>query len=83
MKNNLIKRCCIIGCMLFFLHSIFAQSIPIQGKVLSEVDNQPIAGVSIIEKGTTNGTASDIDGNFSLNVNSNSTLVIICRICYN
>ena len=36
----------------------------------------PVIGASILEKGTSNGTVTDIDGNFSLNVQSGATLVI-------
>ena len=36
----------------------------------------PVIGASIIEKGTTNGTVSDLDGNFTLNVKPGATLVI-------
>jgi len=41
------------------------------------VDAQgPVIGASVVEKGTTNGTVTDFDGNFSLNVNSGATIVI-------
>lgn len=50
-----------------------------QGKKVTGtvVDNhgEPLIGVSIVVKGTTNGTASDFDGNFTLDVSDNSTLV--------
>ena len=36
----------------------------------------PIIGATIIEKGTANGTVSDIDGNFSLQLNSQGTIII-------
>ncbi len=36
----------------------------------------PLIGATIMEKGTTNGAVTDIDGNFSLNVNPGATLVI-------
>ncbi|WP_167616686.1 SusC/RagA family TonB-linked outer membrane protein [Maribellus sediminis] len=39
----------------------------LQGKVLDE-KNQSLPGVTVVVKGTTNGTVTDIDGNFSLNV---------------
>jgi len=40
-------------------------------------NNQPLPGANIIEKGTTNGTQTDFDGQFSLEVNnSNSSLII-------
>jgi len=35
----------------------------------------PLPGANVIEKGTTNGTQTDFDGNFTLNVNSGATLV--------
>ncbi|HUH47532.1 MAG TPA: SusC/RagA family TonB-linked outer membrane protein [Arenibacter sp.] len=48
----------------------------IQGNI-SDMDGIPLPGASIVEKGTTNGTQSDFDGNFSLDVaNANATLVI-------
>ncbi len=45
------------------------------GKV-SDVSGVPLAGVSVVEKGTTNGTMTDVDGRFSIRVNPNATLVI-------
>ncbi len=36
----------------------------------------PIAGANVVEKGTTNGTITDMDGNFTLEVSSNSILVV-------
>ncbi|MDR2148062.1 MAG: TonB-dependent receptor [Tannerella sp.] len=47
----------------------------ITGKV-SDADGEPIIGASVIEKGTTNGVATDVDGNFSLNVGENAVLQI-------
>nr|WP_321375270.1 SusC/RagA family TonB-linked outer membrane protein [uncultured Bacteroides sp.] len=40
--------------------------------------NGPIIGASVIEKGTTNGIITDVDGKFSLNVQPGVTLVISC-----
>lgn len=45
----------------------------ISGKVISE-DKEPLPGVSILIKGTTTGTTTDINGNYSLNVPQNSIL---------
>ena len=36
----------------------------------------PIIGASVVEKGTANGTITDLDGNFSLNVKAGATLVV-------
>lgn len=48
----------------------------ISGKIVEAGSNQPIPGVSIVEKSTQNGTVSDIDGNFRLELqDSNSTVI--------
>src|SRR5205809_448069 len=52
-----------------------AQEIVIKGKVTSADDNAPLPGVNVLEKGTTNGAVTDSDGNYSVSVKSNATLV--------
>jgi len=50
-----------------------------QSKTVSGVitdDMGPVIGASILEKGTTNGTVTDLDGRFSLNVKPGATLVV-------
>ncbi|MDD7886282.1 TonB-dependent receptor [Flavivirga sp. 57AJ16] len=47
----------------------------ITGVVKSTEGNIPLAGVTILEKGTTNGTATDFDGIYTLSVPANATLV--------
>jgi iron complex outermembrane receptor protein len=47
----------------------------VTGKVMSGDDGAALPGVSILEKGTTNGTVTDVDGNYSINVGANATLV--------
>ncbi len=46
----------------------------ITGTVLDE-SGQPLPGANVVEKGTTNGTQTDFDGNYSLNVNDGATLI--------
>ncbi len=42
---------------------------------------EPVIGASVIEREITNGTITDIDGNFSLSVSANSTLTVsFCRL---
>lgn len=56
--------------------SAFAQGRVVTGTVTSGEDGLPIPGASVVVKGTTIGTATDLDGNFSLNVpQANNTLV--------
>lgn len=51
------------------------QSSTIRGKVI-DTNGDPVIGANIVEKGTTNGTTTDVKGNFSINAKSGSTLVI-------
>ncbi len=51
----------------------YAQQV-VKGNI-SDASGMPIAGVNVVEKGTTNGAISDFDGNFSISANGNSTLV--------
>lgn len=51
------------------------QSSTIRGKVI-DTNGDPVIGANIVEKGTTNGTTTDVEGNFSINAKSGSTLVI-------
>jgi len=53
--------------------SAYAQSGKVTGTVTGE-DGQPIPGVSVLIKGTTTGTVTDIDGNYSVNSPSDATL---------
>ena len=72
MKNLLLT------CMLFLATSftMYAQNIQIKGVVISEADNEPLMGVNVVQKGTTNGTMTDLDGQFTLNVPKGSTIAI-------
>ncbi|MDO1499369.1 carboxypeptidase-like regulatory domain-containing protein [Winogradskyella maritima] len=61
---------------LFLSVNSYSQSSSVSGNVTSADDGYGLPGVNVIEKGTTNGTVTDFDGNYSLNVeNSNAILV--------
>lgn len=63
--------------LFFFMFPVLgdAQTIEISGTVLDS-GKTPIIGASVLEKGTTNGIITDIDGNFTLSVSPNGTLSI-------
>lgn len=52
-----------------------AQAIQVTGTILSGDDNQSMVGVNVQEKGTSSGTASDVDGTFTLTVPANAILI--------
>lgn len=61
---------------LFLSANLFAQDKTVSGVVTSVEDNMSIPGVTVMVKGTMNGTTTDIDGKFTLgNVSSSDTLV--------
>ncbi len=65
--------------LLFWLCTSLAaisQNIEISGIVISGSDNEPLPGVNIVVKGTTNGTVTNIDGAFKLSAPQNSVLAI-------
>ena len=69
------KRLAASVLLLLLCVPIFAQSqVRVTGKVIDNL-GEPMIGVSILEKGTTNGVVTDIDGNYSLNAKEGGTLV--------
>lgn len=64
---------CLIGMLLPMC--MFAQQITVQG-VVKDQTGETVIGASVMEKGTTNGTITGIDGDFSLNMSPNGTLVV-------
>jgi TonB-dependent starch-binding outer membrane protein SusC len=62
--------------LLFLVTTVaWSQSRTVTGKVTSADDGSGLPGVNVVEKGTNNGTVTDVDGNFSVNVADNATLV--------
>jgi TonB-linked SusC/RagA family outer membrane protein len=58
----------------FFTGYIWAQTITVTGTVVTSIDNIPIPGVTIIVNGTTNGTSTDIDGVYLIEVAPDAVL---------
>ncbi|HMG88473.1 MAG TPA: carboxypeptidase-like regulatory domain-containing protein, partial [Chryseolinea sp.] len=52
-----------------------AQSKTVTGTVTSADDGSGLPGVNVLEKGTSNGTVTDANGAYSINVSDNATLV--------
>lgn len=66
-------------CLFFFLLILptigIAQEKTVTGSVVSETDGMPLLGASVVVKGTTRGTQTDFDGNFSIQVREGEVLV--------
>ena len=87
MREKLQCKCtpvhlCRMTWIFFFLMGIVfsqpaeaSQDRVISGVVVSAMDSEPLIGVSVQIQGTTNGTITDIDGNYSLNAATGQTLI--------
>ena len=84
MRNRgfLLKNNSLLRTLMFFLicfvsaQYVNAQTIEIKGTVV-DTGNEPIVGATVRAVGTSIGTATDIDGNFSLNVANNATIEVV------
>ena len=70
---NIFRKLFVLCAFLFSTNLMFSQNI-VSGSV-SDAEGNPLPGVSIVEKGTSNGTVSDFDGNFQLNAGDSATLI--------
>ena len=57
---------------IFSINFSFAQNVT---GLVTDASGAPIAGVNVVEKGTTNGVVTDFDGKYSIAVDGNATLV--------
>ncbi|EKB50314.1 SusC/RagA family TonB-linked outer membrane protein [Cecembia lonarensis] len=67
----------IAGCLLFLLilhQQSFGQSRVVQGKITDDT-GEPIPGATVLLKGTTSGTAADLDGNYSITAPETGVLI--------
>lgn len=70
--NNYRFVTLVIGCTLSLV--TMAQTKSVQGTIVDAKTNEPLIGVSVMEDGTRNGVVTDIDGHFTITVNSNAKL---------
>ncbi|HOO94698.1 MAG TPA: TonB-dependent receptor [Proteiniphilum sp.] len=61
---------------------LMAQQRRVSGTIVDSRDQSAMIGANIMEKGTTNGTVTDIDGRFSLDLNTSSPVLVISSIGY-
>ena len=60
----------------FFALNLYAQQGNLTGTAIAASDKEPMIGLTVLVKGTTNGTVTDLDGNYTLtNVPKDATIV--------
>ncbi|MCL7754610.1 TonB-dependent receptor [Polaribacter sp. Z022] len=76
LKNKITKYSILsLFAVLFCSFNANAQQITVKGVVTDSADNSPIPGVSVVVKGTQNGTSTDFDGNYTIKAEIGQTLV--------
>ena len=68
-----------VASLLMGMTAVMAQNTKVTGQVLDE-NGEPVIGASVVVKGTTIGTVTDFDGNFTLDVPSNGKLLEISYV---
>lgn len=76
------KRILTLLCMFLLSASAYAQNkYTVTGTIVDE-SNIPMIGVTVVEKGTTSGTSTDVDGKFRLNASSPEAMLVLRYIGY-
>ena len=60
---------------LFLSVGAYAQNITVKGNV-KDATGEPVIGANVLEKGTTNGVITDLDGNFQLQTSAGGNLFV-------
>lgn len=71
----MIKKMILLTCIFLFVETIWAQELTVTGIVTSAVNGEAIPGVSVVIKGSTKGTVTDFDGNYSIQASGDDILV--------
>jgi len=71
----------LLSMLMLLPFAMFAQQT-VKGKVLEKSTGQPLPGVNIIVKGTSNGTTTDFDGTFTLSVKDKNAVLVFSFLGY-
>src|SRR5436309_2369021 len=74
-------RLLLAACLLFLSTALWAQQKTVKGHV-ADANNQPVSGASVVAKGTSLGTTTNDEGNFSLSLPSNTATLTISFLGY-
>lgn len=64
------------------IQGMLAQGKTVTGTVTDASTGTPVPGITVVEKGTSNGTSTDFDGNYSISVSNDSAILVFSAIGY-
>lgn len=79
--ENKLKKGLLTLCMCIISLTVFAQGRQVTG-IISDAIGEPMIGVNVLVKGTTNGAITDLDGNYTIQDVENSATLVISYIGY-
>lgn len=74
MRRHELTKLATLLVLMLFAFTAYAQKVEVKGTVVDQKDHESLIGVTIGEKGTNNKTITDVDGEFSITVDSRATL---------
>lgn len=84
--DKIVIKLFIYASLMMLTTGLLAQTVPgkatISGTVISATDNQPLMGVGVLIEGSTNGTVTDVDGNFTITVPSADANITFSSLGY-
>lgn len=75
-----MKKCCLVLISSLFTFSVFGQNL-IKGYVL-DGQKEPLIGVNVLVEGTTNGTITDVNGNFQISASDADVTLVFSYLGY-
>lgn len=75
-------RWCLMMIILTIITTQLSAQVNVSGLVTSALDKEPLPGATVLEKGTTNGVATDLDGKYNISVSSLDAILIYSYIGY-
>ena len=81
-KNHTILKPALILIMMVASLNLAIAQVSVSGNITDAEDGSGIPGVNVLEKGTSNGTVTDIDGKFNLNVADQNAVLVISFVGY-
>ena len=72
----------VLAVQLVFSFSAFSQGKTVTGKITDTKTGEALPGVNVVQKGTTNGTVTNVDGAYSIDVSSTGAVLVVSFIGY-
>lgn len=84
-RLNVLTKAGQLACLFLFMFSITATSyaqITISGTVTSAADGGTLPGITVLEKGTTNGTTTNAEGNYEITVQNSDAVLVFSSVSF-